>query len=61
MRQVFTKKQWFILFNCGTISVAYLTGNLEFTVKSVASFLIALALVNGAALISAKKYMDWKK
>ena len=61
MRQLFTKKQWFILFNCVTILALYLTGNLEFTIKSMVSYLIALALVNGMALISAKKFTDWKK
>lgn len=61
IRQVLTKGQWFLLFNCAVVAVIYLTGNLGFTATDIFSLLVALALVNGAALISANKYKDWKK
>ena len=61
MRQLFTKRQWFILVNCAATVTVYLAGNLHFTATDIISLLVALALVNGAALISANKYKDWKK
>lgn len=61
MRQLVTKTQWFVLFNCSVVIVMYLTGNLRWNSKSVISNLIALLAVNGAAWISAGKYTDWKK
>jgi len=61
MRQLFTKRQWFILVNCAAIVIIYLTGDLHFKATDIISLLLALALVNGAALISANRYQDWKK
>jgi len=61
MRQLLTKGQWFLLFNVIAIAFIYLSGNFRFTASDIVSALFALALVNGAALISASKFKDWKK
>jgi hypothetical protein len=61
MRQYYTKAQWFVLLNCILIATFYFTDNLHFTLEHMASAVIALALVNGATLISANRYKDWKE
>jgi hypothetical protein len=61
MRQCFTKAQWFVLFNCILIATLYFSDNLHFTLEHMATSLIALALVNGATLISANRHKDWKE
>jgi len=58
--ELVTRKQWFLLFNLAAIILLVVTGRLEWTVESVVTSLIALAVVNGAAAISARNYPDWK-
>lgn len=61
MRQLLTKGQAFIVLNCVLIASLYLAGDLRLTLGSAITALIALALINGMALISANRYKDWKK
>ena len=61
MRQLVTKKQWFIIFNTVTIVVLFLMGDLQFTENSIITNLVVLIICNGLISISANKYTDWKK
>jgi hypothetical protein len=61
MRQFVTKRQWFVIFNTVVVIVLYATGHLHFAINSVLPALVGLLLVNGAALISANSYKDWKR
>ena len=61
IRQRLKKWQWFTIFNLAVGVGFYLTGSWHFTVQDVISVILGLGLVNGAALISARKFKDWKK
>jgi hypothetical protein len=61
MRQLFTKGQWFVFFNCLLIAALYFTDNLRLQADYIIADVVALLLVNGATLISANRHKDWKK
>jgi hypothetical protein len=61
MRQILTKGQAFIVLNCVLIASLYLAGDLRVTLDSAITALVAMALINGIALISANRYTDWRK
>lgn len=61
MRQRVTKKQWFVLFNCGMIAALYFNGDLHLRARYVVPDAIALIAVNAATLISSRRFTDWKK
>jgi len=61
MRQLLTKPQWFLFFNCFLIAVLFVTGNLRFQTDYIVADLVGLALVNGATLIAANRHKDWKQ
>jgi hypothetical protein len=58
--QIIGKKLWFVLFN--TVSMLYLvlSGRLHLNLDSILGCTIALLLINGIALISARNFPDWK-
>ncbi len=58
--QLLTKKQWFILFNLGTIAALLLTGRLKWSLESVITSVIALLVVNFVAVISVRHFPNWK-
>jgi hypothetical protein len=49
------------LFNCVSIRVPTYRGQLRFTVDDLVSVAIALLVVNSAAWVGGKKFMDWTK
>ena len=61
MRQLVTKRQFFVVFNTVMVIVLYATGHLHFAINSIGPALVALLLVNGAGLISANRFKDWKR
>jgi hypothetical protein len=61
LRQRLTKIQWFILFNCVCLVASYFSGTLHLTVDWFVPDALAFAAINVVALISARKYKDWKK
>jgi hypothetical protein len=61
MRQILTKGPAFIVLNCVLIASLYLAGDLRVTLDSAITALVAMALINGIALISANRYTDWRK
>jgi hypothetical protein len=58
--QLLTKKQWFILFNVGTITTLILSGRLKWSLESVVTSAIAFLAVNFVAAISARHFPNWK-
>jgi hypothetical protein len=58
--KVISKSAWFVLFNVVSITYLIATKSLRWEVVSVVSCLLTLLLFNGIALISARKYKDWK-
>jgi len=54
------KKQWFFLFNIVTVVYLVASGKLQFDWVSIVSCALALLVINGMALISAKHFPDWK-
>ena len=60
LHKVMRKRTWFLLFNCGTIVYLVVSGTLKWDPVSLFSFAVALSLINCVALISARKYKDWK-
>jgi hypothetical protein len=61
MRQLVTKRQWFVILNSVTLVVLYLRGELQFTTDSIITTLVVLLICNSLILISANSYTDWKK
>jgi hypothetical protein len=57
--KVMSKGMWFLLFNVGTILYLIVSGTLHRNVINLVSFGLALALINGIAWISARKF-KWK-
>jgi hypothetical protein len=55
-----SKKQWFFLFNIVTVLCLVASRKLQFDWVSIVSCALALLLINGLALISAKHFPDWK-
>lgn len=58
--RVISKRAWFLLFNAGTIIYLVVSGSVHWEVGSVLGYGIALLLINGIALVSARKYKEWK-
>jgi cytochrome c oxidase subunit IV len=58
--KVIPKKVWFLLFNVGTIAYLIANGSLRWNAISIVSYGLALLIMNGIALISARKYKGWK-
>jgi hypothetical protein len=57
--KLMSKWMWFLLFNVGTIIYMIVSGSLHWDVINLVSFGLALALINGIAWISARKFR-WK-
>ncbi len=55
-----SKKMCFILFNIGTTIYCVLCGQLRWNFTSIFGFCIALLLMNGIALFSARHFPNWK-
>jgi hypothetical protein len=55
-----SKKQWFLLFNIVSVLFLIGSGKLQFDWISIVSCALALLLINGMALISARHFPDWK-
>jgi hypothetical protein len=60
LHEVVSKKQWFILFNAGTLIALAVSGRLTTSRESVVTSLIALLIINVIAAISARNFPDWK-
>ena len=60
IQKILPKKIWFLLFNVGTTIYMIVSGDLHWNVVSIATFVIALALINVIAWVSARKYKNWK-
>ena len=58
--RVISKKMWFLLFNVGTALYMIVLGHLSWDVISVASFTVALGLINLIAWISTRRFPEWK-
>ncbi len=58
--QLISRKAWFLIFNVGTIIYLVASGTLRWDGISIFSCFAALAIMNGIAWISARKYKDWK-
>ena len=58
--KIMSKRMWFLLFNVGTILYLIISGTLRWGAVSVISCGISLLLINGIALISARKYKNNK-
>ncbi len=54
------QETWFLLFN--TLAIAYLiaTKTLQFDVPSIVGCGLALVIVNSGAVISARRFPEWK-
>ena len=51
---------WFLIFNIGTTIYMIACGHLSWNVISIASYGVALGLINFIAWISERKFSDWK-
>ena len=60
LRNYMSKRTCFVLFNLVAISYLIASGNVQLETISIVSYAIALALINGLAWISARKWKDWK-
>lgn len=60
LHELVTKKQWFILFNAGTLIALAVTGRLSSSLKSLVASVVALLIMNAVAAISARNYPEWK-
>jgi hypothetical protein len=60
LHEVVSKKQWFILFNAGTLIALAVSGRLTASRESLVTSLIALLIINLIAAISARNFPDWK-
>jgi len=60
LHEVVSKKQWFILFNGGTLIALAVSGHLTASGESLVTSLIALLIINVIAAISARNFPDWK-
>ena len=60
LHDIVTKKQWFILFNVGTILVLVITGRLTWSGRSLVASLLSLLVVNVVAAISSRNFPEWK-
>jgi hypothetical protein len=60
LHEVVSKKQWFILFNAGTLIALAVSGRLTASGESLVTSLIALLIINVIAAISARNFPDWK-
>jgi hypothetical protein len=58
--RIISKKVWFLIFNVGTIIYLIANGSLHWDAISIVSYGLALLIMNGIALISARKYKGWK-
>jgi hypothetical protein len=58
--KVISKSAWFLLFNGASIIYLIATKTLRWECVSVVCCFLTLLLFNGIALISARKYKDWK-
>ena len=58
--ELISKKVWFLLFNISSIVYLVATGRLRRDALSVVSCLGALLLLNGIAILSARKFPNWK-
>ena len=55
-----SRKRAFLLLNVGAILVLVFSNLVHLDFDSLLSCAIALLILNGGALISARKYPDWK-
>jgi hypothetical protein len=60
LHKVMRTRTWFLLFNCGATVYLVISGTLKWDPVSLFSCVVALSLVNCVALISARKYKEWK-
>ncbi len=60
LRELVSKKQWFILFNVVSVIALVVTGRLKWSAESLITSLIALLVMNGVAAISARNFPEWK-
>ena len=51
-----SKRTWFVIFNAATILYLIASGSLQWDVVSVFSYGLALLLIKGIALISARNF-----
>jgi hypothetical protein len=59
LHELVSKKWWFVLFNVGTLLALAVSGRLS-SLDSAVTSLIALLIVNGTAVISARSFPNWK-
>jgi hypothetical protein len=55
-----SKKLAFILLNLAAVLAFLYSDQMHLDIDSILGCFIALVILNGAALISARKYPDWK-
>jgi hypothetical protein len=60
LHELVSKRQWFILFDVGTLVALAVTGRLTSSRQSLLTSLIALLIMNGVAAISARNFPEWK-
>ncbi len=60
LRDLVSKKQFFVLFNVVSVIALAVTGRLKWSAESLVTSLIALLVMNGVAAISAKNFPEWK-
>ena len=58
--EVIGKKQFFALWNIVALAVMAWQGRLTWDLESILATLIALLVINGLILISARNFPDWK-
>ena len=58
--KLISKRMWFLGFNAIMIFVLIVSGRIQMEAVSIASYFIALLIVNVIALISARNFPDWK-
>jgi hypothetical protein len=60
LRELVSKKQFFVLFNLVSVAALVLTGRLKWSAESLVTSLIALLVINGVVAISARKFPEWR-
>lgn len=60
LRELVSKKQFFVLFNLVSVGALVLTGRLKWSAESLSTSVVALLVVNGVVAISARNFPEWK-
>jgi hypothetical protein len=60
LQRLVSKRLWFLMFNVICILYFVVTDSLRFSFESILTAGFALMIMNAIALISARKFPDWK-